>query len=82
MTRKDYDLIAEAIRTVRRGIALDREGNKRYEDEGFSEQEARDVGVGVSRVERELIRHLGIYNEEDNPLFDAEKFHKACVPEE
>ena len=67
MTRKDYKLIAEAIRQT----------SEYFTDKDAFSDEMRDIliAVGMTAVVRNLQRVLA----EDNPNFKSDVFYKACV---
>tara|TARA_R110000868_G_scaffold357819_1_gene619352 strand:- start:419 stop:655 length:237 start_codon:yes stop_codon:yes gene_type:complete len=64
MTRKDYELIAEAIR---KSLLV-------FEDREIKKQ--RDDSAIATAV---IIRHLQEEFKRDNPRFNAEKFWEACA---
>ena len=67
MTRKDYKLIAEAIRQT----------SEYFTDKDAFSDEMRDIliAVGMTAVVRNLQKVL----QEDNPNFKSDVFYKACL---
>lgn len=65
MTRKDYVLIAQAIKTAK----------GRVQNNSFTpEMDKIDQLAGITYTEEVVAKAL----QSDNPLFNEEKFHEAC----
>lgn len=68
MTRKDYELIADAFAAVVEMIQADIESGR------FSEHDASIAAEGVYQVRVQVAGRLA----DDNPRFDYSRFTKAC----
>ena len=69
MTRKDYKLIAKAIRLST---------TFEYVDDGYADTPSKNHVVEWT----DLISYLGAALEKENPKFDFKKFVDACEPQE
>lgn len=63
LTKKDYELIAGAIRKTKYEV---------YHN--FNAIETSTILIGLAQLENELMDKL----EDENPKFDREKFGEAC----
>lgn len=71
MTKKDYEALANAVRT-----ALYEEPDQWQGDE-LSKSECRDMNEDTLSS---FVYHLMPYLKAANPLFDAFRFERACFP--
>ena len=66
MTRKDYELIAKALRATRDRVDSENDGK----EGAHRDQQLRGV--------RRAAAHLATALESDNPRFDVQRFLTAC----
>lgn len=68
MTRRDYEIIATAVR----------EGHAQAEHE--ADETNREVIVAIDRAVATIVGHLALRLGDDNECFDADRFKEACLP--